>query len=192
VGQALTDDEIGRLQEADTLEKAKQRAVDLIAYRPRSVKEVRQRLSRAKVDPETIQAVIASLQAAGLLDDAGFSQAWAESRQRTSPRSKRMIEWELRQRGVGQDVIESAVAGVDDQEMAYRAAVARWPRVAAVQPPELRRRKLTEHLARHGFNYETARGAIERVESERLEGGRGSDAPEWAEEERTDNTENDA
>jgi regulatory protein len=202
VGQSLTDDEIARLQQADTLEKAKQKAVDLIAYRPRSVKEVRQRLRRAEADDETIESVVASLQRAGLLDDAGFSQAWAESRLRASPRSRRMIAWELRQRGVSQQVIDETLAGIDDQDMACRAAAARWPRLAAVQPPEVRRRKLAEHLARLGFDYETARGAIERLERERLEGGPEAGAPEagapeagapnWADEDRIEDAETDA
>ena len=80
VGQALSDKEIETLQQVDTLEKAKQRAVDLIAYRPRSVKEVRQRLRRAGVDDAVIDEVVASLIAAGLLDDESFTQAWVDSR----------------------------------------------------------------------------------------------------------------
>ncbi|NJM52668.1 MAG: hypothetical protein HC846_04275 [Blastocatellia bacterium] len=46
IGQQLSDAEIAELQAADTLEKAQQRALNLISYRPRSVKEVKQRLKK--------------------------------------------------------------------------------------------------------------------------------------------------
>lgn len=169
VGQALSDKDIETLQQVDTLEKAKQRAVELIAYRPRSVKEVRQRLRRAGVDEAVIDEVVASLIAAGLLDDESFTQTWVDSRLRASPRSKRMVAWELRQKGVEASVIEASLAEVNDEETAYQAALRRWPRVAGIQPERERRRKLGEHLARHGFDYDTMQAAVERVEREMRE-----------------------
>lgn len=169
VGQALSDTDIETLQQVDTLEKAKQRAVELIAYRPRSVKEVRQRLGRAGVDEAVIGEVVASLKTAGLLDDESFTQAWVDSRLRASPRSKRMMTWELRQKGVEASVIEASLAAVNDEETAYQAALKRWPRVAGVQPERERRRKLSEHLARHGFDFDTTQSAVERVEREMRE-----------------------
>jgi len=58
VGQKLSDEEIAELQAADSLEKAQQRALNLISYRPRSEKEVRLRLKKAGVDEESIQTVV--------------------------------------------------------------------------------------------------------------------------------------
>ena len=54
IGQALSDDEIASLRAADTLEQAKQRVVGLLEFRPRSVREVQQRLKRAGVDEAAI------------------------------------------------------------------------------------------------------------------------------------------
>jgi regulatory protein len=166
VGQHLSDEEIEALKDADTLEKAKQRALGLISYRPRSIQEVRRRLRRAGVDAAQIDEVVSGLQQAGLLDDASFSKTWVESRQESSPRSKRMIAWELRQKGVSEATVKASVEEVNDDEAAYRLAVKRWPRVANLQPAFERRRKLTEYLARHGFNFDTIRDALARLEEE--------------------------
>jgi len=171
VGQRLTDEEIETLIQADTLEKAKQRAVDLIAYRPRSEQEVRRRLRRVQVDAAVIEEVVASMKSAGLLDDQAFSQAWVDSRQRTSPRSKRMVAWELTRKGVGPAAVEAAIGELDDDDAAYRAALSRWPKVAGLEPATARRRKLGEYLARHGFDYDTIQAAIERVEREMQQEG---------------------
>jgi regulatory protein len=152
IGQALSDDEIASLRAADTLEQAKQRVVGLLEFRPRSAQEVRQRLKRAGVDEATIDQVIDQLKAAGMLDDAAFAAAWVESRLRANPRGKRMLAWELRQKGADPQAIEASLAGVDDAEAALAAARKRLPRLAALPAPD-RRRKLIEYLARNGFAF---------------------------------------
>lgn len=164
VGQTLSEDEIAELQAADTVERARLRALDLIAYRPRSVREVQRRLKRAGADDAAIAAVIERLKEAGLLDDDAFSRAWVESRTRASPRSKRMIAWELRRKGVSSADIEAALKEVDEEDTAYRAATQRLPKLQGLTPME-RRRKLHDYLARKGFDYETIQCAIQRVES---------------------------
>jgi regulatory protein len=163
-GQFLSDDEIAQLQAADTLEKAKQRAIGLIAYRPRSEREVRQRLRLAKVDAESIEEVITRLKEVGLLDDSSFSTAWVESRLRANPRGKRMIAFELKQKGVDASDIEAALADVDDADSAYRAAEKRLPRLKGLDPRE-RRRKLSDFLARNGFDYDTIDETLRKLDN---------------------------
>ena len=175
VGQHLSDDDIATLQAADTLEKAQQRALNLISYRPRSEKEVRLRLKRAGVDEPEILIVIQKLKDAGLLNDEAFSQQWVESRLRASPRGKRMMRWELKQKGVGDKEIASALEGVDDLQAAYEAATRRWSRVATLEPRE-RKRKLTEFLARNGFDYDVISSVINRVLEEHSAADTGSDS----------------
>jgi regulatory protein len=176
IGQHLSDEQIAELKAADTLEKAQQRAVDLVAYRPRSVREVQQRLKKAGADDETIAQVVERLKTAGMLDDEAFSRAWVESRLRASPRSKRMIAWELRQKGVSGTDIGAALEEADDMDAAYRAALKRWPRLQSLEPRE-RERKLAAHLARNGFDYETIQNVIAKLgSSEDWEGGTAADA----------------
>jgi regulatory protein len=162
VGQVLSDDEIAELQAADTLEKAQQRALNLITYRPRSVKEVQQRLKKAGVDAEQIETIVARLKEAGLLDDDAFSNQWVESRLRASPRSKRMIRWELKQKGVGEDQIAKALEGVDDEDAAYQAALKKLPRFANL-PALDQKRKLMEFLARNGFDYDVISSVVTKI-----------------------------
>jgi len=165
VGQALSDAEIETLRAADTLEQAQQRAVNLIAYRPRSVREVRQRLEKAGVDEETIERVIEQLRSAGMLDDEAFSKAWVESRVRAAPRGRRMMAWELRRKGVAEQDIEAALESVDDESTALAAARRRWPRLKSL-PLRERKRKLFEFLSRSGFEYAAIEEALRRIESE--------------------------
>ncbi len=168
IGQHLSDAEIAELQTADTLEKAQQRALNLISYRPRSVKEVQQRLKKAGVDEAQTETIVTRLKEAGLLDDETFSNQWVESRLRASPRSKRMIQWELKQKGVGADQINKALEGVNDEDAATQAALKKLPRFAALDARE-RKRKLMEFLARNGFSYDVISSVVTKVLNEELE-----------------------
>jgi regulatory protein len=163
IGQSLSDEDIAELKAADTLEKAQQRALNLISYRPRTVKEVQQRLKKAGADDETITSVVERLKVVGLLSDEAFGRAWVESRLRSSPRGKRLIAWELRQKGMSRADIEAALQGADDAESAYRAALKRLPRLQSLEPHE-RKRKLSEFLARNGFDYGTIEDVLEKIE----------------------------
>jgi regulatory protein len=155
-GQTLTDAQIEELKAADTLEKAHQKAMDFITYRPRSEREVRQRLTRAGVDEASMTQIVADLRNAGLLDDASFSKEWVESRLRSAPGSRRKLEWELRQKGVAQNVIDKTLqtADVDDLQTALNMAQRRLPRLAGLDAIS-QKRKLSDYLARNGFDYTT-------------------------------------
>jgi regulatory protein len=168
IGQSLSDKEIEELQAADSVEKIAKRAIDFVAYRPRSVVEVRRRLKRAGADEETIEDVVRRLKTAGLLDDGAFSEQWVDSRLRNNPRSKRMLAWELRQRGVDTETIEHSLQDVSDDDAAFQAAQKRLPRVANLPRPE-QKRKLMEYLARNGFDFETARQAAEQALNQEAE-----------------------
>jgi regulatory protein len=176
VGQSLSDDEIAALRSADSEEQACARALTLLAYRPRSVQEVRARLRRAGADEQTIARVVLRLQAAGLLSDAEFSQAWVESRVRARPRSKRAIAWELRQKGIAEGHITAALAAVNDEDIARRAAQKYWPRLQRLSPAE-RKRKLYAALARQGFEHHTIIQTIDWAESLQEAGG-STDSPD--------------
>lgn len=167
IGQTLTDAQIEELKAADTLEKARVRAVDFIGYRPRSVAEVRRRLTRAGVDEENIAQIVANLRDAGLLDDASFSKEWVESRLRSAPKSRRMMAWELRQKGVAQGVIDETLqaADVDDAQTAQDMARRRLPRLTSADALT-KKRKLSEYLARNGFDYAIISEAVAAVLSE--------------------------
>ena len=162
VGQLLSDEDIAQLKSADTLEQAAEKAAHFVLYRLRSKDEVRRRLSRAGADENTIEQVIERLTSVGLLDDASFSEAWVESRLRSSPRSKRMIAWELQKRGVDANTVKASLAEVSDDASAFDAASKRFPRLAGLPPLE-QKRKLIAHLASKGFDFETAQEAVDKV-----------------------------
>jgi regulatory protein len=158
-GQQLSDAEIAGLTAADDVEKAYNRAVNLLSYRPRSVAEVRRNLQGKKTDPGTIETVLARLIQNGLLDDAAFARFWVENRTAFSPRSGRLMSYELAQKGVAAGDIVPALPS-EDAESARDAALRRVRSLASLDYEAFRKR-LLPYLQRRGFGYGAAAEAVE-------------------------------
>jgi len=81
-------------------------AARFLGTRPRSRWEVERRLRRAGASDQIIEGTLDHLAGLGLVDDLAFARWWVEQRDRHAPRGRRLVEAELREHGVGRDVIE--------------------------------------------------------------------------------------
>ena len=81
-------------------------ALRFLGTRPRTRWELERRLRAAGASDEVLDGALARLAELGYLDDDAFARYWAEQRDRHAPRGRRLVEAELRQRGVPREVIE--------------------------------------------------------------------------------------
>ena len=160
-GQLLSDSQVEELAAADLVGKCLNAALRLLSYRPRSEAEIRTRLSR-RFDGETIKGVILRLRERQMIDDVAFATFWREERDSFSPRGRRLLKAELRNKGIDPEVIAEVLDGIDDEESAYRAAQKRG-RTLAKEDYETFRRKLGAFLRRRGFSYEVVSRTTERL-----------------------------
>jgi regulatory protein len=161
-GQYLSDEEIGALQTGDEHERAYQSALHYLGSRPRSSAEVQRNLHEKGFGEDTITTAIARLLEHHYLDDEEFARYWLDNRNRFRPRSAKAIRYELRQKGVDREAIESALQELDEDEAAWVAAAGKLSRWRDL-PQEEFERKLSAFLARRGFNFETTRRAVQRA-----------------------------
>lgn len=167
IGQVLSESEIAQLQAKDQQAVAHERALNFLSYRPRSQAEVQQNLKKKGFDQETIDQVIARLVRAGLLDDLAFARYWLENRSAFKPRGARALRYELRQKGVADNVIDSVLLDYDDTAAAYRVASSQTARLLQrVDNVEQFRFKLLGLLQRRGFPFAASQAAVEQVASE--------------------------
>ena len=161
LGQTLSGSAIEELDQADLLQRCLNAALNLLSYRPRSEAEIRARLKR-RFDTRTIDKVLLRLKATRMIDDLSFAYFWKENRESFSPRSERMLNLELRRKGIASEIIDQALQGIDEDKDAYCAAEKK-ARSLSREDYEAFRRKLGTFLQRRGFSYEVAKHAIERA-----------------------------
>jgi regulatory protein len=140
---------------------------------------VERRLRRAGAEDSVVEAAIERLEELGHVDDAAFARWWGEQRDRHAPRGRRMIEAELRQRGVPRDVIEAYRAehaeperAPEDESLpgteAERAteALAKHLRGRLLPGDRKALQRVGMYLMRRGFDAETVRAAIRQAGAE--------------------------
>ncbi|MCS6881190.1 MAG: regulatory protein RecX [Oscillochloridaceae bacterium] len=162
VGQRLDEGAWARLETLVETERALNAALRLLAARPRSSAELRQRLRRKGFGAVATARVLERLRATGMLDDVAFSRYLIENRQRFRPRGPRALRAELRQKGLDRETIEAAMetyGGDADAEHARALAVARaaLPRYAGAPDRATFDRRLGGLLQRRGFSLDTIR-----------------------------------
>lgn len=118
VGQVLDDEEIEALKRRDDAESAQERALGLLAHRPRSRTELVRRLRRAGFTVDATESAIGRLERVQLVDDEAFARFWVEQRLTFRPRSLKALRYELRQQGLSREVIDRVLADIDDSQLA--------------------------------------------------------------------------
>jgi regulatory protein len=158
--QELSPSQLQLLQSEEAEQRAVDRALNYLSYRPRSREEVRRYLRRKETLPEIIEAALARLDRLDFVNDRTFAGFWIESREQFSPRGARALKNELRMKGVERDVVDEMVNDEQDEERALRAG--RKKAIALVNAPNIDfatfRNRLGSFLQRRGFGYQvTAR-----------------------------------
>jgi regulatory protein len=163
----ITPEELDRLRAAEDRRALKDRALGLLAHRPRGRVELQRRLARGTKThppppPDLVSAVLDELAQEGLVDDPAFAAYWVEQRDRFRPKGSRALRAELAQQGIARADAEAALAPDRDLERALAAGRPRAQRLAAQRGMDARtfRDRLGPFLQRRGFDYSVAREAV--------------------------------
>ncbi|MBI4096709.1 MAG: regulatory protein RecX [Candidatus Levybacteria bacterium] len=172
-------------------EKFYNSALRFLSYRPRSEKEVRDKLkiltkrhsglsridsgvavSEAERAPQNdiIEKIIVKLKEKKFINDEEFARMFVENRLRFKPRSLRLIKLELKNKGIDDEIIERLVADrgsqtVGDLEQAKKLVekkMGRFRNKFGMTREEIYQ-KLGRFLASKGFNWDTIKKSIDYV-----------------------------
>lgn len=163
----------------DHFEKYYLKAVFYLKFRQRSVKEMRDYLQKSSKgrsasgrkntsDNAVIEKVITRLEEERFLNDREFVKSWIESRARFRPKGKRIIELELRQKGIAKELIdevmqeEAAEDIPNEAEQLRRLVQQRIGKYKGMTRYEIYQ-KLGTFLARRGYTWDLVKRSIDDV-----------------------------
>jgi regulatory protein len=86
-------------------------------------------------------------------------------RNRFKPRSPKALRYELRQKGVPENLIADVLSDIDADDAAYRAAMSQARRLRGYEQRAFRE-KMYAFLQRRGFSYTIARAVIRQLTEE--------------------------
>jgi regulatory protein len=99
--------------EASREEQARNLCLRLLTARARTRAELEGQLAKRGYPDDVTARVLDRLAQVGLVDDVDFAQQWVQSRRVNAGKGKRALAAELRTKGVDDDVITAALAGID-------------------------------------------------------------------------------
>jgi regulatory protein len=127
-GAAFSSEELARARVAGEKPLAMSRALNVLGYRARSSRELRERLTRAGYAEETVDEVIERLGELGYLDDEEFAREAVRGKARKY--GPRRIYGDLRRAGVDEDIaretVEEKFPGRSEYESARATARRRY------------------------------------------------------------------
>ena len=152
--------------------RAFQRAVKLLAAKPRSIAELRERLAERCSSKTVIETVIARLREYGYLDDERYALGYASSKVRQQPIGRRRLELSLQRKKVDRTVageaLDQVFAETPEEELLDRALEKRV-RLRGRPKTRAEAKSLFDHLLRQGFPFEMVSQKVRAVSKADLE-----------------------
>jgi regulatory protein len=169
-GDELSETLVSEMKAREEVTLAQEAALRLLSYRRRSEHEILLKLREKEFPPAVIQQVIGKLQDSGLLNDLEYAKAYIHDRQLKKPTGTRLLEQELRLRGVLLPVVREAIgqsfSGEEQLALAHKAASQALKRHSLTRTrtdPAKQRQKVAGALSRRGFPWDVIHKVLKQI-----------------------------
>lgn len=159
-GEPVTAERLRELAVADLRKRALDGALRLLAARPRSEAEVRERLTRRGLPPDIIRHTLDRLRELDYVNDTEFARFWVEARSGANPRGRYVVRRELRAKGVAEETAVEAIEALPEERSARKAARKKAGSLRGLEYQVFRTR-LSGYLVRRGFGYDVVRPTVD-------------------------------
>ena len=169
IGQEISEKEIERLVFENETNKLMEKALRFLSFRPRSERELRNRLKtrlskRLKNSADgIIDNVLVRLKHLDYVDDLEFTKWWVEQRQTHSPHGLRLIKGELYQKGIVQEIIDKVLSEDEEGEIGRALKAAKKKLRSYDLKSRESKKKMGQYLARRGFDWEIIKETLSRI-----------------------------
>lgn len=162
---------------SEDVEKARKRtfdrAVNLLTFKPRSIKEMRERLlEKDWTNAGIVDDVIKTLETYGYLNDAQFAKDFAASKLRQKPVGKHVLRQKLIQKKLDKETIDDAVEKTFEntpEEEIIDLAIEKRLRLKGKPATRQDAKKFYDFLLRQGFSYDLVRDKMREINSKDFE-----------------------
>lgn len=147
------------------------RAVNLLAFKDRTVKELKDKLKDKGYNSEEIEEAVEKLSYYGYLNDENYALSYI--RENASKKGKKLILRELQEKGIDKDVVgyvmEEYMEAVDVDEIEVISNVVRRRYADADFNDEKISRRVISFFLRRGFQYDNIKAVMRNYREYDLE-----------------------
>jgi regulatory protein len=143
------------------------RAVNLLAFKQRSIAELRERLlEKDWTTAEIVDEVIEKLKFYGYLNDEYFAKTFAASQIRQKPVGKRVLKQKLTMKKLDKETVEEALEKALEEtpeEEIIERAIAKRLRLKGKPESREDAKKFYDYLLRQGFSYDLVSNKMREI-----------------------------
>jgi regulatory protein len=169
-GKSIDQETIDRLLLADSRERAHQTAINFISYRPRSSKEVSDKLTHKGFQADLVRDVVDHLRELMLINDLEFARMFTRDKLRGKPMGRALLRRKLLDKGISfqatERVLKEYVTDENEHEAA-RALATRKLKASRARfsdlEPVVRQKRLADYLLNRGFSTEVAYKVVRSI-----------------------------
>jgi regulatory protein len=162
-GGEIDQDTFDRLSAAEERECAYRNALNFVSYRPRSSKEVLDKLAKKSCERDLAIQIVDLLKDQHLLNDVEFARMYVRDRLKGKPMGKALLRKKLMEKGISFQLSERVLREYvteEDEEAAAKTLVTRKMKSGASRfskmDPLARQKRLLAYLLQRGFSFEIA------------------------------------
>lgn len=163
----VDDDERNVSDRERSRERTMNRAVKLLAAKPRSVLELRERLlEKPWTDADIVDTVIEKLKEYNYLNDEQFARDVALSKLRQKPQGKRRLQMSMSQKKLSKITVEAAIRDAYEtlpEDELIELAIQKRLRLRGKPVTRDEKKRFYDHLLRQGFDYGSIREKLTHI-----------------------------
>ncbi|KQL50327.1 recombinase RecX [Heyndrickxia shackletonii] len=170
-GKELSELDLTEIHYEDEIRKGVNSAIQYLSFRMRSEKEVEEHLKKKEFNEEIIKEVIHALYKMNYLNDLEFAVAYVRTQMNTTKKGPEVIKLELKNKGITNDMIETAILEFKDDHVLSSAISLAEKTVKQNKkiPEKLLRQKVEQALIRKGYTKEIIKEAMTQITFEQDE-----------------------
>lgn len=158
-GQQITPERLSEIQLESEKNTALDKALTHISASRKTEREIRDYLSKKGYLSAVSDYVLEKMRGYGFVDDEAYAAEYAE--QAVKKKGRRLIEAELKRKGVSDDAIDRATERLQGEEESACRIAEKYMRGKTLDKANLQ--KTFRYLLGKGYDYETARGALKSL-----------------------------
>ncbi len=145
--------------------KAYNKASALCARREYCSGDIFKKLNNWEVDKPIANKVVAQLIEEKFIDDLRFAKFYVNDKSKFNRWGKDKIVWQLRMKKVDQEIINEAIANLNDDEMLETLSALLREKNRLIKEPDFQKRKasLIRFGAGRGFSYDQIRKVLDEI-----------------------------
>jgi regulatory protein len=171
VGKQLTEEQIKEMKSESEVILAKEIAYRFISYKPRTLKEVSDKLKAKGFQSDLVSKVVEELKNYGFINDLEYARNFVLNRSRSKTLGELALRRELLSKGISSEIVDEVLSErenlIDEFEIALDLAQGKLKQIKSLKKRKKGRdeykRRIYEFLLRRGFKFETINRVMREI-----------------------------